>query len=164
MQEARYKVNSKAGLTLVEVVIASAIILTAVLALLAVHNLYLRVAFSNASAVKGAYLLEEGLEAVRYLRDRSWDEYIATLSTNTSYGIVFVEEEWQATTTDTYIDNFERTIILEDVMRNAEGDIVEEGGALDPNTLKVTGVVSWSSGTGTTTKSIATYLTNLYGN
>jgi Tfp pilus assembly protein PilV len=162
--KASFKKVSARGLTLVEVVIAASIILVAVVALLSVHNLYLRVAFSNANAVKAAYLAEEGIEVVRWLRDDSWDENIATLSLNTDYGLVFSNGTWGTTTSNLYVENFLRTIQVSAVSRDGSGDIVSSGGSADPNTLLVTSTVSWATSSGTTTKSVATYLTDLYEN
>ena len=135
------------GLSLVEVVIASAIILAAVLVLLGVHSLYLKVALSNSNTVKAAYLAEEGIENVRFLRDSGWATNIANL-----------------TSTTTLIDNFYRTVTLSVVSRDASGDIVTSGGSIDLNTKLVTSSVSWWAVTATTTKSISTYLTDIYDN
>ena len=135
------------GLTLVEVVIASAIILAAVVALLGVHSLYLKTALENAQTVKATYLAEGGLEEIRYLRDDSWSANILNL-----------------TSTATYFDNFQRTITLGAVYRDNNDDIISSGGTLDPNTKLVTAAVSWLKAGATTTKSISTYLTNIYEN
>ena len=135
------------GLSLVEVVIASAIILAAVLVLLGVHSLYLKVALSNSNTVKAAYLAEEGIENVRFLRDSGWTTNISNL-----------------TSTTTLIDNFYRTVTLSAVSRDASGDIVTSGGSIDANTKLVTSSVSWWAATATTTKSISTYLTDIYDN
>ena len=151
------------GLTLVEVMIASAIILSAVMAMLGVYTLYLRVALSNGNAVKAAYLAEEGLEAVRFLRDDSWSARIVPLSNGTAYGIALSGGLWQATTTS-WVGNFERTFTLSAVSRDTNSDIVSSGGTLDPNIRLVTASVSWTQAGATTTKSISTYLTNLHGN
>src|SRR3989344_5018555 len=132
IQDLRFKNN--AGLTLVEVVIASAIILTATLALLSIHSFYFKTTLSNVDKAKAAYLAEEALEAVRYLRDISWDTNIAPLAQNTNYGIVFWNNTWQASTTATSIQNFTRTIRLSSVYRDSNSDIVYSGGTLDPDT------------------------------
>jgi prepilin-type N-terminal cleavage/methylation domain-containing protein len=155
--------RSQKGFTLVEVLIASAIILGAVLALLGVYSLYLRVALSNSEAVKAAYLAEESLEAVRFWRDVSWNNKIAPIAKDTAYGLSFAGGVW-ATTTDLTLGAFERSIMISPVYRDASSDIVSSGGTLDTDTVLVTSSVSWWKGGATTTKTVATYLTNLYGN
>ncbi len=150
---------------MVEVVIASAIILVAVVALLGVHSLYLKSALSNSNTVKGAYLAEEGIEAVRYLRDDSWSAKIATLTNGTAYGLALTGSGWVASTTATQIGEIARTFTLSSVSRDATSrDIVSSGGVVDPNTRLLTVRVSWESNGTTTTKSLSTYLTNIWQN
>jgi Tfp pilus assembly protein PilV len=151
----------KKGLTLVEVVIASAIILAAVLSLLGVHSLYLKIALSSGQTVKATYLLEESLEAVRFLRDSSWDANIATLTLGTNYGVVWNGALWQLNSSNKWVDNFERTVTLSAVYRDSSDDIVSSGGTLDTDTKLVVASVSWQSAGATTTRSISTYITNL---
>ncbi|MDO8565088.1 MAG: hypothetical protein Q7R67_00445 [bacterium] len=135
------------GLTLVEVMIASTIILGAVVTLLGVYGLYFKTALSNAELVQAAYLAEAGIEEIRFLRDQSWSTNIASL-----------------TSTTTWIDNFQRTVNLSPVYRDASDDIVSSGGTLDSNTKLVTSSVSWQASGATTTRNISTYITNLYAN
>ena len=148
---------------MVEVVIASAILLAAIVTLLSIHSLYLKIGLSNVNSAKAAYLLEEAVEAMRFLRDDSWGAKVSTLTLNTNYGLVFNNGSWQASTTNRWVENFERTIALSAVYRDANGDIGASG-ALDPSTLLVVSTVSWPKGGATTTRSISTYLTNLYDN
>lgn len=157
--------NSNSGLTLVEVLIATSMILVFLLAFSGVHNLYLKTAFSNGEVVKATELAEESLEVVRFLRDSSWNTNIAPLSLDTDYYLVFEGGGWQVTTTKTPIDTiFERVVTLSAVYRDVSADIISGGGTLDPDTLMVVSSVSWSRGGVATTKSISTYLTNLFDN
>ena len=157
--------NSSSGLTLVEVLIATSIILAFLLALFGVLNLYLKTAFSNGEVIQATELAEESLEVMRFLRDSSWDANIVPLSLDVNYGLVLDLGTWQATTTNIWVDNtFERTVVLSAVYRNPSGDIAPGapgGGALDPGTLLVVSNVSWWKDGATTTKSISTYLTDL---
>src|SRR3989344_288297 len=152
------------GLTIVEVVIATSIILAFLLALFAVNNLYLRTAFLNTGSVKATLLVEEGLEAIRFLRDSSWDDKILVLTPGTNYSLIFESNSWQTTTTNVFIDGtFERILTLSEVYRDGSDDIVSSGGTLDPDTRLVTVSVSCRVGSATTTKSISTYLSNISG-
>ena len=151
------------GFTLVEVLISTAIILTSVVTILGVHSLYMRTALSNGENIKVTYLAEEGLEVVRFWRNVSWGSKIETIPLNTEYGLFQSGTSW-ATSTNQYVDNFQRRISLSAVQRNATGDIVASGGTLDPNTLLVSSQVSWAQGGATTTKAISTYITNIYEN
>ncbi|MEK9171925.1 MAG: prepilin-type N-terminal cleavage/methylation domain-containing protein [Patescibacteria group bacterium] len=157
--------NPNSGLTLVEVLIATSVILVFLLAFSSVHNLYLKTAFSNGEVIKATELAEESLEVVRFLRDSSWNTNIAPLSLDTDYYLVFEGGEWQVTTTEALIDSlFERVVTLSAVYRDTSADIVSGGGTLDPGTLLVVSNVSWSRGGATTTKSISTYITNIFTN
>jgi len=155
--------NSNPGLTLVEVLIATSIILVFLLALFGVHNLYLRTALSNGEVIKATELAEESLEVMRFLRDSDWATNIASLSLDTNYFLVFGAGNWQTTTANIWVDNtFERKVVLSAVYRDGSGDIVSSGGTLDPDTILVVSSVSWSKVGATTTKSVSTYLTNLF--
>ena len=85
----------------------------------------------------------------------------------TNYYFAFVDGMWTATTTATTTDKlFTRTFVLASVDRNiTTSDISPTGGLLDPNTRKYTVTISFpSASTGTTTRSISGYITNLFNN
>lgn len=151
------------GFTLVEVLVSTSIILVCVVTLLGVHSLYIKTALNNSESLKAAYLAEEGLEVVRFWRNLSWNNKVKANTLDTNFGITFSGGVW-ATSTNRYIGIFERTLAFSSVQRNASGDIVASGGTIDPNILLVTATVAWSKGGAATTKSIATYFTNLYDN
>jgi len=161
----KFNQSLNSGLTLVEVLIATSIILVFLLAFLGVYNLYLKTAFSNGEVIKAAALAEESLEIIRFLRDSSWNTNIVPLSLDTDYYLVFEGGEWQVIATNIWVDDaFERNVRLSAVYRDASGDIVSSGGVLDPGTLLVVSSVSWPSSAGTTTKSISTYLADIFDN
>lgn len=150
------------GFTLVEVVVATSIILVFLLALFGVNNLYLKSAFLNTDSIKATFLAEEGLEAMRFLRNSSWEDNILPLSAGTNYNLIFLSNAWIVNSSSDYVDNlFERRAVLSDVYRDVLDDIVTSGGTLDPYTKMVTINVSWSTRGATTTKSISTYLSNI---
>ena len=159
------KAPSHSGLTLVEVLVATSIILVFLLAFFGAYNLYLRAAFSNGEVVKAIGLAEEGVEALRFIRDSSWSIKIVPLSLDTDYYLIFQGGEWQTSSTNIFVDNlFERKVRLSAVYRDASRDIVSSGGTLDPDTRLVISSVSWLKAGATTTKSISTYLTNIFAN
>ena len=155
----RLKDNS--GLALVEAMIATSLVLALLISLFAVHNIYLRIALANSNDVKATFLAEEALEVLRFFRDASW-ENIDSLVNGTNYSLTFNLGSWATTTSNIYIDSmFERRVVLSAVYRDGSSRIVESGGTLDPETRKITVNVSWLKRGATTTKSIATYLSNL---
>ncbi len=102
---------------------------------------------------------------VKGLRDASWTGNIASQTNDTPYYLDFVNSAWALTTTLLLIDSkFSRTVTFSAVGRNSSSDIVASGGTSDPNTRKVTVVVSWPLGGITATRSIETYITNIFSN
>jgi len=113
--------------------------------------------------VQASLLLEEGLETARFLRDASWAN-VSVPATGTTYYLTWSGTNWATSTTaNVYVDGrFERTLRLDDVYRDGSDDIVPSGGTLDVGTRKATVTVSWWDRTATSTRTISTYLTNIF--
>ena len=155
--------------TLLEVVIASSIITIGMLAILNAYSFFVRAEKSNVMRVKSIYLLEEGIDVARYLRDKGWTTYIAPLSTTTQYYLYFSTLNgtgtWQTTTTPQVYDGvFTRKITFGRVYRNnTTGNISTSstGSTVDTNSRKVTVEVRWTDQIGSSTKTMSSYITNL---
>ncbi len=161
----KYRHRAPRGVALVEVVISSAIFLIAVLGITAAFSLSLKASLQNTSKVQATLLAEEGIEAMRAVRDGGWTSKIVPLTAGTSYYLYWTGTNWTSTTTYALVDStFERKVVLGSVSRDSNQNIVLSGGTNDANTRKVTVTVSWREGTATSTKSLATYLTNIFGN
>lgn len=159
-------IDTKKGSGMIEVIIVSSIIVLVITTLIGSVSIYLRQSSKNIDDVKVGYLLEEGIEAVKTMRNNSWTSKIATLSNNSTYYLYFGNNAWSATTTKQVVDGiFTRTFILYPVYRDANKDIALSG-TLDAGTKKLSVNVSWfdNSSESTTTKSISTYIANIYGN
>lgn len=153
------------GMSLAEIVVAATIITVFVVALAGVYNLHLKSIFAAPRQVKASFLNEEGVEAVKYLRNLSWSTYIAPLSLETDYFLVWQNNRFEITTDNTYIDSlFERKVVLSEVLRDAQSNIVDAGGTPDANIRKVTVTTSWREGNATSTKHLTTYMTDLFDN
>ena len=114
--------------------------------------------------MQGDYLLEEGIEVVKLLRDAGYVNNIAKLSTTTPTYLAWNGTNWATSTSNVFIDGrFERKIAIGEVMRDANQDISETG-TLDPSTRLVTVSVAWNAKGATTTKTIQTYITNIFNN
>ncbi|HJN62669.1 MAG TPA: hypothetical protein QGH03_00310 [Candidatus Paceibacterota bacterium] len=154
--------QSKRGISLIEVIIGTSIILIAFIGLVATYNLFLEMALKNTQKIQSAYLLEEGLEAIRSVRDDSWDNNIATLATDISYGLSFDGSDWGINLNPSMIDNeFYREFSVENVYRDINDDIASSG-TLDSRTKFFIVSVSWIEGGATTTKSISSYLSKIF--
>lgn len=152
------------GFSLVEVLVMVFIATFSVFVVWKVYILYIKISISNPSIFRASFLAEEGIEAVKYIRDESWSSNIGSLSLGTSYTLTFNGLAWGVTTTPLFIENiFDRRISFSDVYRDASGNIAESG-SLDANTKQVVVTVSWLKDTSTTTRQITTYVTNIFNN
>jgi len=151
------------GFGLVEVLIAASILSAFLVVFVATFQIFLVHSFDSVDKVQASFLLEEGIESVKFLRDKGYSEHITPLATESPYYLVFIGGTWEATSTEQeYIDGlFERTFIVEDVKRDGADDISDTG-VVDPYTKKITVSVSWASRTGTSTESVSTYITNFH--
>lgn len=161
----KVKINKK-GFGLVEVVVAAALISLVIGSIVGATTTFLQTSTKNTSNIKAGFLLEEGVEAIKVMRDASYGTYIASLTSNTPYYLYWASGTWRATTSTSTIDSkFYRTIKLSDVYRDASDDI-SNSGTLDSGTKKATVTVSWFDPlqSATTSKTLVTYITNLFDN
>lgn len=155
--------HSIKGFGLLEIVVAISVISFSLFGVMSAVILALRVSEGSEKNIQAAYLLEEGVEALRILRDISWQNKIADLATGVNYYFVFSDGSWQATTSaPALIDQtFERKFVLENVYRDDSDDIAQSG-SLDNGTKKAVVTVSWQARQGTTTQNTAIYLSNIF--
>ena len=155
----------KRGFVLVEALVASAILCLVLAAGIGAFLLSIRTSLGNAQEVQSAFLAEEGLEALRILRDNGWSANIASQTASTTFYIAFNGSTWLATTSNRYIDNtFERSVVLYNVNRDSSQDIVTSGGTQDSNSRKVVVSVSWKTPSGTSTRTLSAYMSNVFSN
>lgn len=158
------KTMYKQGFSLVEVVIGVSILALAFLALAGTFNIYVGRAISNSHAVKAAFLSEEGVEAVKILRDGGWAGKIATLTPGQTYYLSWNGLNWVSSVTPEVIDDgFYRSFKLDSVYRDSNQDIASSG-TLDNNTKKLSVTVAWPANGATSTDLLVTYITNLFAN
>lgn len=155
------------GLSLVEVLIASAIIATSVASIIGAYGGLTSLSIKNTPFVQAAMLLEEGAEAVKMMRDSGWTTNIGNKTNGVPYGFTWSSATgWRATSSVPLVDNFfYRTVTFSPVSRdNTSFDIVTSGGTADTNTRKATISVSWIHNNATTTRSIDMYIHNRFNN
>ncbi len=159
------KITFLKGFSLVEVVVAASIITISAVAILNAYGYLIRAEVGTVKVVKASYLLDEGIEGVRYLRDKGWTANILTLSTSTTYYLYVSSTSgvatYQATTSRQLYDSiFERKLTFGSVYRDANQNLAASG-TLDTNAIKVTVSVTFpGTSNATTTKTISTYLVN----
>jgi len=150
------------GFSLVELLVGASIFSIFTIAIVVVFQSFLTHSFDSVEKVQASFLAEEGIEAMKSIRDRDWDDEILALSTNTNYYLAYENNMWSATTVprDLIDGTFERLVVLEEVYRDGNDDI-DVSGTDDPNTRKVIITVAWFAGSATTTQTLETYITNL---
>lgn len=158
------KFKTSKGMSLVEVLVAAAIIVASVVSIMGAYAGLTSLSLKNTPKLQAAMLLAEGAEALRIMKESGWSTNIGNLTNGTTYRFTWdnSESRWKSTTTVSLIDGmFDRTFVLSAVNRDATTfDPVTSGGTLDSNTKKAVIQVSWSDGTSTTTKSVETYIYN----
>jgi len=157
---------NKKGSGLLEIVIVVSLVALVVAASTSAAQLYLTYSMRNINNVKAGYLLEEGIEASKVIRDRSWITNIQPLPIGSTRYILFQGGTWTPTTTPSLVDSkFVRTVQFNAAYRNPSADFASTG-TLDPDAKLVTVTVSWPDPVTkvTTTKTLSTYLINLFDN
>ncbi len=153
--------NNSRGFGVVEVVIGSALISVALIGLIGVFQSSLLASREAGRKLTATFLAEEGMEAARLMRDRSWVN-ISGLSTTTTYYLTFTGGTWATTTVSSQIfGTYYRTLRVSDVYRNGSQDI-SDSGTWDPRTKKITTDVSWQKRGATTTISLSSYLADIF--
>ncbi|MEK7520391.1 MAG: hypothetical protein AAB581_04095 [Patescibacteria group bacterium] len=152
------------GVGLVEIVIAVGVIAATFFAIAQVGILAMNGARDRNEKVRALAFAQEGIEAVRTIRDATWSGNIATLSFGSTYYATTSSDHWILTASNPGLldGTFTRTVVVDNVARDINDDIVVVGGTDDLGTKKVTVTVSW----GSPQKSVQllAYLTNILKN
>ena len=157
--------SGKGGFVLIEALVASSILVVVLAGALGALLISLQSASGNGARLEAAYLADEGIEAVRLLRDDGWDANIANLPIAAPLYLAWNGTTWVATSTNTYIDGvFERSVELSDVYRDGGGSIITGSSDLDEGTRKVTVTVSWMADGATSSRSLSAYITDFFNN
>lgn len=162
--------RSRAGFTLLEAVVSITVFAVGIVGILQL-NLAAKASSDKArDTVQVANYLQEGLEAVRTIRDSAW----TNVNTDAAYHlnpVVGANPPWQliAGGTET-VGKYTRTVAIAPVIRQdtdgsgtlTAGDkIVTTGGTLaDAETKLITVTLTWRNGSQTLTRTMFEYLTN----
>ena len=152
------------GFGLIEALIAASIVASFIVVLVSINTYYANVALQKGPLIKASFLADEGIEAIKSMRDQSWTSNIVPLSNNTNYYLTFNGSGWAATQSVSWIGIFERILILHSVNRDINDNITLVGGSLDPDARLVEVRVSWFDRGATTTKVAKTYITDIFDN
>jgi hypothetical protein len=103
------------------------------------------------------FLANEGIEAARAIAARNYYDVA-----NGSYGLDDATGRWEFSgSSDSFGDKFTRTVIISDVHRDGDGNIIEAGGYIDLFTKRATVDVEWDFSPARPNQiSLTTYLTH----
>lgn len=150
--------NNQRGVTLIEVIIAISIATIMLMTVGFSVTTYVDTRTNLLSDTKAVYLAEEGYEILRTIRDDDWN-ILSTLVIGTTYYLDITPTTLGVTNTPEIIDGeFYREFEISRVSRDINGDIVDSGGTVDPNTLHFT--ISAGGPAGTTTLDVL--ITNIH--
>lgn len=155
------KQSSQTGIGLVEIIVAVSIISATLFSLTAVSRIAFRSVNEASHRIQASFLLEEGFEALKMMRDGSWIN-ISSMPLNEERFLAFSNGSWSVTTTETLVDGlFRRTVVMREVLRDP-ADSIAEVGTSDPNTRRIDIEVKWNERGADRSISTVTYITNLF--
>lgn len=161
--------KNKSGFGLIEIVVASSIISLTIFTLLYVYTTVSKYSNSNVHSLKAIQLGEETVEILKYLRDSGWDQNIQSLTLGAEYHPYWdtdmTPHTWTLTSSNILLeDKYEVSIVFSSVYRDPSHNVVSSGGTLDAESRKANINVSWRQNGATTTKSMETYIFNIFDN
>lgn len=156
----------KKGISIIEILIAVAIILIALTSLLGLAAFSLGTSTLIRQNIKANNIAQESMEQVRNFRDgTNWDvDGLGMLTPGLDY--YFQKsgspEKWQPIQEIETVNGFTRKVVFGNVSRDAADDIEETYNSAndDPNTKKITVIVFWSEKGRDHQIELVTYLTN----
>jgi Tfp pilus assembly protein PilV len=153
--------QSKRGFMMVEVIVVISIIVVSILAAMSVTEKSIYVSRQALHREQASFLLEEGAESVRIIRDNAWSN-ISSLNVGTDYYLTFSAGAWSLSTTPSTIGIFTRKVNISNVNRNTSTDDIASSGADDPGTKLITIIVSSTDGGDTLSKTLSFYLMDIF--
>jgi len=151
------------GYGLIEIIVVASIGIMVFLSVSKCLTSFLKIALHNINTTEALFLAKSSLEQARAVRDEDWVN-ISSLNLGDSYHFDSngaSPEKWIAQTGTKSEDKYTIWIVVSEVQRDGNDDIVSSGGTYtDLNTLKITSNVSWLTTNGTERISLFEYLTN----
>lgn len=155
--------NKNNGFGLIEIIIVTAIVSTALFAFSQAGILSVRLLRNEKENLEATLLAQESLEAVRSVRDESWNN-ISVLSNSTSYYPVVQNGKWALLSSSPGFINgkYDRYLVFDQVLRDLQ-DRIASSGTPDTGTRRVRAITAWQKFGATTTAELVTYLTDFQG-
>ena len=156
--------RSQKGIGLIELLIVMAIITTGLVYLLGMSSFSLRISGEKEKISQANFMAQEIMEGVRNFRDGTdWQtDGLGTLSTLTPYHLEKTGSPaaWTLFLGEETTNGFTRSVIFDEVRRDTNDDIVENGGTLDAESKKITVSVLWTERGKSQQITLISFLTN----
>jgi prepilin-type N-terminal cleavage/methylation domain-containing protein len=160
----KYIKNKKNGFSLVEVLIASAMISLVAFSLVTATSKGLELSDKALNQIKVNNIIEEGIEAVKTIRDTDWDT-IENLEIETDYYLRFETSSnlWELVELEVPVDGIvNRKITFHNIERDANTDDIVASGTLDDGGRRVDISITYLYKEQTINKEASFYLFNLF--
>ncbi len=152
------------GIGLIELLIVMAIITTGLVYLLGMSSFSLRISGEKEKISQANFMAQEIMEGVRNFRDGTdWQtDGLGTLSALTPYHLEKTGSPagWALFLGEETTNGFTQSIVFDEVRRNDNDDIVENGGDLDQGSKKITVSVLWTERGKSQQITLISFLTN----
>ncbi len=149
------------GFMTVEVLIGVSIITISILASMTVAQKSIYVSRQALHFSQANFLLEEGAEVIRIVRDDNWNN-ISSLVLDTDYYPSFSLDSWSLSLIPNTIGIFTRKINILNVKRDDATKDISTIGTEDDGTKLVVVTVSWIEGGTTITKTLSFYILDIF--
>lgn len=146
---------------MVEVLMTISIITISVLGFMSVAQKSIYLSRQSTHTVQAGFLLEEGAEATRIIRDNGWNN-ISSLTSGTNYYLSFNGATWTLSTTLNTVGIFTRRITISNINRDNSTSDISSTGTDDPSTKLITVNVSWLEGTTAVSKNLSFYISDIF--
>lgn len=148
------------GISIVEVIVGISVIAIIFGSFLELARYNLKIQEMSNKKIQAMNVAIEAIEAVRSVRDESWDN-ISALSAGTNYYPDISGNKWILNSANPGPVNtlYSRRVVFETVYRDVNDDI-SASGTEDTETRKVTAYVEWTDRGKTSQIDLSTYITN----
>jgi type II secretory pathway pseudopilin PulG len=171
------RISTHNGISIVEAVVGIAILSFFIITIIGSFTLFTKTAAENTQRMQAAYLLEEGMEGVRFSRDSAWNT-ISNLNTTKTYVLnitssaITLPEKDVVYTGEIPLDNtvFTRTLRVRDVCRHNGTDVIDRltppscSGSvyLDTDIRYIEMKVEWQNRDGSQIETVEGYFANIF--
>jgi prepilin-type N-terminal cleavage/methylation domain-containing protein len=138
------KTNYNKGFSLLEVILAAALFSVFSAPAISFSLRALQGQRQSEQAQIAMMYASEGIEAIRSIRDGSFDN----LSNTQSSGLNFSGGSWSLQGEDDEIDGYRRSISVSSARRDGDGNIILDSGQEDEDMKRIVSTVTWTSPSG----------------